>query len=335
VAGRAQAFSNPTVIALASEQFIPVAENSSALERQQDDKGEFFRHVAEQGHYGGRVHPTRTRQGSYAFTAEGQFLASVNTRDPQGMADMLRTALARWQEGYADGGPSPVQLVAGQSDDGQRWVIHPDGFHDRRLDRDSVASEWPSSRQRPGNYLAWFWGAGCEITSTAEVTEQTEDIPRAARECLAPGAEVIPQPDEPYDPPEGAVPGQGDEFLGPFRNQVVSDVPHNLDYSFRAGIFMGDYNSVAFPNVPEGEPSTRQALGFWTDARNGRGSAGEVSQQPGRNPACEQSDVFIDDFNPLTENNGQSATQGMELFLVTPCPTDAVGERDRQAGSGG
>jgi hypothetical protein len=32
------------------------------------------------------------------------------------------------------------------------------GFHDRRLDTDSTASEWPTSRQRPGNYLAWFWG---------------------------------------------------------------------------------------------------------------------------------------------------------------------------------
>jgi hypothetical protein len=27
------------------------------------------------------------------------------------------------------------------------------GFNDRRLDQDSVAHEWPTSRQRPGNYL--------------------------------------------------------------------------------------------------------------------------------------------------------------------------------------
>ncbi len=117
MAGRAQAFSDPTVIALASEQFIPVAENSSALERQQDDKGVFFRHVAEQGHYGGRTYPTGTRQGSYAFTAEGQFLASVNTRDPGRMAEMLRMALDRWQAGYDHGGPAPVQLVTSRADD--------------------------------------------------------------------------------------------------------------------------------------------------------------------------------------------------------------------------
>jgi len=117
VAGRAQAFSNPTVSQLASEQFIPVAENSSALERQQDDKGTFFRHIAEQGHYGGRTFPTRTRQGSYTFTADGQFLASINTRDPAGMAAMLQTALERWQAGYNQGGSSPAQLIDTAADD--------------------------------------------------------------------------------------------------------------------------------------------------------------------------------------------------------------------------
>jgi len=110
VAGRAQAFSDPTVIRLASEQFIPVAENSSVLERRQDDKGIFFRHVAEQGHYGGRAYPTGTRQGSYVFTADGQFLASVNTRKPRRMTAMLEMALDRWRAGHNAGGPAPEPL---------------------------------------------------------------------------------------------------------------------------------------------------------------------------------------------------------------------------------
>ena len=210
------------------------------------------------------------------------------------------------------------------------------GYHDRRLDTASTLSEWPTSRQRPGNYLAWFWGAGCRITTTATVTATTTTIPREARECLSPGAAVIPQPGaEGQNPGADPVPGQGPTFLGPFENQVISDIAHNLDYSFRAGIFMGDYNAVAFPNVPEGVPSTNQAVAFWTDSRNGRGSGGGVSAQPGRNPACEQADVFFDDFNPLTSNKGESATQGWEVFQVTPCPADALGKRDRNTGSGG
>ncbi|MGH2355028.1 MAG: hypothetical protein ACRDI2_03215 [Chloroflexota bacterium] len=98
MAGRAQAFSDPTVIALASERFVPVAENCSPLQRQPDDKGEFFRLVAEQGHYAGRRYPTSTRQGYYAFTADGKVLAAANSRDPQRMADLMHTALRRWSD---------------------------------------------------------------------------------------------------------------------------------------------------------------------------------------------------------------------------------------------
>ncbi len=110
-------FSNPDVIALASEHFVPVAENSSALERQPDDKGEFFRHVAEQGHYGGRTFPTSTRQGSYAFRADGTFLASVNSTDPEKMAGMMREALDRFARPGELGAPSPAQLVDTRPED--------------------------------------------------------------------------------------------------------------------------------------------------------------------------------------------------------------------------
>lgn len=109
--GRESVFSDPTIIQLASERFVPVAENSSALERQVDDKGEFFRHVVEHGHYGGRTFPTSTRQGSYTFLPDGTFLASVNSTDPERMAAMMREALERWERSADLGEPSPVQLA--------------------------------------------------------------------------------------------------------------------------------------------------------------------------------------------------------------------------------
>lgn len=104
MAGRAQAFSDPTVIALASDRFIPVAENCSPLQRQRDAKGEFFRLVAEQGHYAGRTYPTGTRQGMYTFTADGTALAAANTRDPQRMVQLMHTALRRWSALTESGG---------------------------------------------------------------------------------------------------------------------------------------------------------------------------------------------------------------------------------------
>lgn len=142
---------------LASEQFIPVAENSSALERQQDDKGQFFRHVVEQGHYGGRTYPTTTRQGSYTFTADGHFLASVNSREPEKMAEMLRTALTRWQQGTTAGGRSPVQLVnttPDQSDYPQDGLVLQLAARDLPREVDTRADDW---RKTAWNLdYAWF-----------------------------------------------------------------------------------------------------------------------------------------------------------------------------------
>jgi hypothetical protein len=195
------------------------------------------------------------------------------------------------------------------------WIdVNADGvlavaFYDRRLDEDSVAHAWPSSRQRPGNYLTWRFGAGCEIDHSP------------SRECLAPAAAAIPQPTGPVNPGADPVPGQGAGYLGPFANQVLSDVPSNMDYSFRAGLFMGDYDQVGFPNFPQVGGDKKEAVAIWTDARNGRGSGTPTTTQPGRNPICEQSDMFLDFFDPLRDDKSDSVSESEEnAFLVTPCP---------------
>lgn len=97
MAGRAQVFSDPEVIRLLSEHFIPVGENCSPLQWQQDAKGEFFRLAAEQGHYAGRTFPTSTRQGYYVLTADGTVLGAHNVREPRQMEALLRTSLRRWE----------------------------------------------------------------------------------------------------------------------------------------------------------------------------------------------------------------------------------------------
>jgi hypothetical protein len=91
---------------------------------------------------------------------------------------------------------------------------------------------------------------------------------------------------------------------------------------------MGDYNAVAYPNVPAGSGADDgdgggRAIAFWTDSRNGRGS-GSPTAPSGRNPACEQADVFLDFFNPLSRGDGRQAARNQELFLVTPCPQEAI-----------
>jgi hypothetical protein len=191
-------------------------------------------------------------------------------------------------------------------------------FYDRRLDTASTVGEWPMSRAapngRPGNYLVWNFGAQCSITTTGAVTTGTTTIPASARQCLGNEAEiVVPPTAAPPNPASGAVIPGGFQTVFPFRNFNISDTASNWDYTFRAGIFAGDYNNIAI-----GPDQT--AWAFWTDARNGR----SAREQPGRNPICEQSDVFDDEFSASSGGSVRnSATQSMDLYLVTPCPVEA------------
>jgi hypothetical protein len=81
-----------------AERFVPAADEVGRLQRGQDEESSRFQALAEQGHYAGRTQPSATRQGIYAAAPSGELLASINTRDPQAVADMLARALARWEE---------------------------------------------------------------------------------------------------------------------------------------------------------------------------------------------------------------------------------------------
>ncbi|MEP6977979.1 MAG: sialidase family protein [Thermoleophilia bacterium] len=200
------------------------------------------------------------------------------------------------------------------------------GFEDRRLDTSSTAGEWPVSRAapngRPGNYLVWFFGAQCGVNSTATVGPTTTTLPAGASECLGNEASVIAQPATPINPSSGSViPGQHQTTF-PFDNFQISDTASNWDYSFRAGIFAGDYSGLAVEK--------NQASALWTDARNGRGSGGPATFQPGRNPICEQSDVFFDRFSAGNGGKGKGKFDAKDnLFLVTPCPDDIKDKKSK------
>ncbi len=187
-------------------------------------------------------------------------------------------------------------------------------FHDRRLDTTSTLNEWPGSRQRTGNYLDWFWGAVCSVTTTPTVTAPLTDVPQGAKQCVAPEAQFIPGTQPEDDPGPGPQPGQSQTAF-PFKNFTISDTPNNQDYSFRAGIFMGDYDNVAI-----GPDNTAYAI--WTDSRNGRSSR----LQAGRNPACEQADIFVDSYSAQSGGTAKTAPSKdvIDLFSVTLCPRQAI-----------
>jgi hypothetical protein len=207
-------------------------------------------------------------------------------------------------------------------------------FHDRRLDTSSPAGmgAWPTSKTEVGNYLVWNWGAQCRISQTRTVTQTgTGPVPSGASQCVAPEAVVNPTAATGFNPGAGPVPGNNqDSRTLPFRNFQVSDFGTNFDYTFRAGLFAGDYNGNATgPKLPNGNDNGEdRTAAFFTDARNGRGSGDPTSTQPGRNPICEQSDVFFDTYSSWYGGNGaRGGSQDSNVFLVAPCPTDIKDHR--------
>ena len=208
-------------------------------------------------------------------------------------------------------------------------------FHDRRLDTSSPAGSgaWPTSKTEVGNYLVWYWGAQCKITHAPTVSQTTTGpVPSGASECTAPEAVVNPTVATGFNPGAGPVPGQNQNSATlPFRNFQISDVGSNFDYTFRAGIFAGDYSGNASgPTVASGadnasdEHGSRDVIAVWTDARNGRGSGAPTSVQPGRNPICEQSDVFFKFYGGRNGGEGSNGREGDSAngFLVAPCGGD-------------
>ncbi len=91
-------FSDNNIIEVLNEYFIPVVDNVSKSQIRQDAHGEFFRKIAEQGHYRGRTIPTDTRQGLYAATADGKLLASVNSTQVGRVQRLLGDAVRIWKK---------------------------------------------------------------------------------------------------------------------------------------------------------------------------------------------------------------------------------------------
>ncbi len=75
-----------------------MVDNVSHSQVRQDAHGEFFRKIAEQGHYRGRSVPTDTRQGLYTATADGRLLVSVNSTQTGRIQRLLNDAMRIWRK---------------------------------------------------------------------------------------------------------------------------------------------------------------------------------------------------------------------------------------------
>ena len=84
------AFADADIIRLCQAEFVPVVGDDWYQRRRQDAEGAFFRRVSDQS---SRKGTTATRQGIYAFTADGHLLGFKNAGN---LADVMRTELKKW-----------------------------------------------------------------------------------------------------------------------------------------------------------------------------------------------------------------------------------------------
>ena len=167
--------------------------------------------------------------------------------------------------------------------DAERRLPRPSARH--RLDRVRVAGEPDAAGQLPRlvlgrrlprrqGRLARLRGSDGRRLGPAAANQECSDQPTPNPHC--------------QDPRRGRGGGLEPDRLPVQELHGSRTTPYNLDYTFRAGIFMGDYENV--------DIEADDAAASWTDARNGRSSGNSTSPnyQFGRNPSCEQSDAFFD-----------------------------------------
>jgi hypothetical protein len=95
VTGRRSVWSDPRLIQL-TKRFVPAADEVWRLQQGSDPECVFFQRMAEHGHYGGR--PGQSRQGIYVCSANGTFLASINSNNPDRVLATLERGLKAWEE---------------------------------------------------------------------------------------------------------------------------------------------------------------------------------------------------------------------------------------------
>ncbi len=183
--GRASVFSDDKVIAKLNKHFVNVAIDINFVKHQQDNEGEFFRKIAEQGHYAGRTKPTNTRQGLYVATADGNLLASVNTTRPRDALAMVEKAIKRFGNSDAY---EIKKFAASNSPDKRFNIAFPKGgLILRQTTRDLPRSDDPDFATWRHNF-DHVWLAAKELKSFVPVNPkvgETYSIPAALAKRLA------------------------------------------------------------------------------------------------------------------------------------------------------
>jgi hypothetical protein len=165
-----------------NEFFIPVAVDINLLMYQRDSEGQFFRHIAEQGHFAGKTKPAPTRQGLYVTGVDGDLLHSLNATDAKQILSLMGRGLAKWDQ-KQNGNARIAPLYESNKTDPKFAIDFPkDGLILRQTMRDLPSSSNPRRDTSRHNFdHVWFTAKEksdftpkkMEVGETWEVATQT------------------------------------------------------------------------------------------------------------------------------------------------------------------
>lgn len=143
---RASTFSDPGVVSLLQNHFIPVAIDQAYQRRQQDAEGQFYQKIANQGpRKVGDGGPTT--QGLYTATPDGSFLGYNNNRKINDLLEQLRNAQKQYRPGEVaaiESGEPDSRYVYGPPEGGLVVRVHSkilDGYEKPKSERQRMFQE--------------------------------------------------------------------------------------------------------------------------------------------------------------------------------------------------
>ena len=149
--GRVLSFSDPVIIKLLQESFIPVVGDDWYHRRRKDDVGKFFRSVVDQtwkaGDWESQGGGGNNRQGIYCFTPSGKMLTEMKNVGgmPREVEGILRRALRTWNElPEADRRPGAIAIPEPSLDPDYHRPVPPGALvlreYSRGLKRDAAGT---------------------------------------------------------------------------------------------------------------------------------------------------------------------------------------------------
>ena len=154
--GRRFVWSDPRIIEL-SKQFVATTDEVWRLDAQNDLDCLFFQKMADKGHCGKREHG-KSRQGIYVFTADGEFLSSINNLSADLVLKTLKDGLMKWKQlSEEDRKPENVGVELEPKHRLEYFYPH-DGLVFTVFSRDLKVDPSPKSQRLPfwNRDSAWF-----------------------------------------------------------------------------------------------------------------------------------------------------------------------------------